>query len=179
MAPAVFSITGAHHGGIRMNEKNKRFDLWPLIVGVIAAIGIIFSPSSGGGITKQPTEPSSVQTTASSGAATAGTTGIAPTTTAPDGPSSSTPLRLLNLTEKVKPGETASITVSGQPDTRYAIEIRLGRNASTASGLEPKTSDPGGVVSWSWRVGPFSERGEYRIVITGGGQTLELPFIVA
>lgn len=162
-----------------MNEKKKRFDLWPLIVGVIAAIGIIFSPSSGGGITKQSTDPSSVQTTAAAGAATNDSAGIASTTSAPGGPSASTPLRLLNLTERVKPGETAAITVSGRPETRYEIEIRFGRNVSTASGLEPKTSDSSGVVSWSWRVGPFSERGEYRILITGGGQTLDLPFTVA
>jgi len=112
-------------------------------------------------------------------AATAATAATAPTAaTATESTTGSSTLRLLNLTSRVKRGETAAITVSGQPGTAYAIEIRLGRNVSTSSGLEPKTADTSGVVSWSWRVGPISELGEYRVVVTGGGQTLDLPFFV-
>lgn len=177
-----------------MSEKKKRFDLWPLIVGVIAAIGIIFSPSTGGGITRQPTDPTAEQTTAAAGANSPAATSVATIATDADAAPNATSatsttsasgaaidgmtLRLLSLTERVKRGETAAITVSGQPGTAYSIEIRLGRHVSTASGLEPKTSDTSGVVSWSWRVGPISEYGEYRIVITGGGQSLDLPFFV-
>lgn len=161
-----------------MNSEKKKFDIWPLVVGVIAAIGIIGS-SSTGGITKQTPEAASTVTTASSTPST-----IIASTLYESGLTSglsratSDSIQLVSLTTPVKAGDEADILILAKPETAYMIEIRYGNSVSTVSGLEKKTADLNGNVRWHWRVGPVSIRGEYLIVITGGGQTLETRFQV-
>ena len=59
----------------------------------------------------------------------------------------------------------ATLAFMGDPDTLYSITVYVKSGASKAKGLEPKTSDATGYVSWSWWVGENSTPGTYKIVI--------------
>lgn len=101
----------------------------------------------------------------------------------PDLPAETAPvtedaLRLLFLTETVKRGEMATVTLRGIPGQTYVITVHYPSSVSTASGLEPKIADENGEVSWSWRIGSRTSEGSHRIVIEGAGQTLTLTFTV-
>lgn len=77
------------------------------------------------------------------------------------------------------PGETATITYIGTPFTSYSISVYYSSSSpSTAKGLERKTSDANGIVSWSWKIGSAVKPGGYRIVIEGGGEETEKFFVV-
>jgi len=164
-----------------MNGDKKKFDIWPLVVGVIAAIGIIGSNSTGG-ITKQTSDRTTVQTTTAISVTTgttvpSGASGVSPSaTTMPF--EENWPIRLISLTSPVKAGAEASIRLTAQPNTEYVIEIRYGSKVSTIAGLDPKTAGPDGLVGWDWHVGSLTTRGEYVILIKGGGETLEARLLV-
>ena len=68
-----------------------------------------------------------------------------------------------------------SITANAadDPTTEYTIAVYYSSGASSADGLEEKTSDESGIVSWSWKIGAKTKAGKWRIVIQGGGETLE------
>ena len=59
----------------------------------------------------------------------------------------------------------ATLAFMGEPNTLYSITVYVKSGASGAKGLEPKTSDETGYVSWSWWVGSSSTPGTYKIVI--------------
>lgn len=73
---------------------------------------------------------------------------------------------------------TATLSFLGDPDTFYSITVYVKSGASKAGGLEPKTSDPTGYVSWSWHVGSSATPGTYRIVITSGEMTQILEYTI-
>lgn len=170
-----------------MQSPLKKKDFWPLIVGTIAAIGIIGSNSTGG-ITKITRESS--ETTA----ATVATAAVHATPTNAARPSGQTTLpgapagtaadlddqgiRLVERTETVKAGEQAGISVIGQPGVTYDIVVAYGKDAGGVSGMEMKQADAEGRVSWQWRVPILSSKGSYTITITGGGQQLTSTIVV-
>lgn len=82
------------------------------------------------------------------------------------------------VSSPVSRNETARISIKGKPDTEYSIKVYYSTSASKASGLENKTSDAEGCVSWSWKVGGATSAGTYRIVISGGDEKLETEFTV-
>lgn len=84
-----------------------------------------------------------------------------------------------SLTSYVSPGEYASISITGAPNTDYSITVTYNSGPSTAKGLYTKTSDNSGYVSWKWKVGTRTAAGTYPIVISGGGQTITESFTVA
>ena len=75
--------------------------------------------------------------------------------------------------------EIATISIVGLPNTRYAITVMYNSGASKAEGLEDKTSDASGRVSWSWKIGGRTAFGTYTATITGGGATKAVQFTVA
>lgn len=81
---------------------------------------------------------------------------------------------LLSMTETVRRGNTATVTVQGEPGKTYTITVYYPSSVSTAKGLEPKTADEDGAVSWSWRVGSRTTVGTHRIEISDGVETLTL-----
>lgn len=92
-------------------------------------------------------------------------------------PPDSSFLRLVSLTEQVPRGQTASITVCGTPYATYRIEVYYATTVSTAKGLEPKTANADGTVTWQWKVGTRTKSGSHRIVIRGSdGESLTLFF---
>lgn len=80
---------------------------------------------------------------------------------------------LISTTSPISRNQTASIDIIGEPNTTYTIEVFYATGKSNAKGLEPKTSSDVGAVSWSWRIGPSLKTGRYKIVISGGGDSLE------
>ena len=80
------------------------------------------------------------------------------------------------LTDKVKRGNRATLSVSGTPGVTYSIAVYYSSTVSTAKGLEPKSADGDGNVTWSWNVGSRTKPGEHRIVISGGGERITLYF---
>ena len=82
------------------------------------------------------------------------------------------------LTTPIKINAKATVRIKGKPDTEYKISVFYSSAASTAKGLEAKISDGDGMVSWTWKVGARTKEGEYRIVISGGGETFTTYFRV-
>lgn len=87
-----------------------------------------------------------------------------------------TVLKLVSVTSPVNRNENATLTIIGKPNTEYKISVYYSTSASTASGLEKKTSDANGNVSWTWKVGGKTNAGEHRIVISGGDEKIETSF---
>ena len=85
----------------------------------------------------------------------------------------------LEWPENTTRNEIVTVTIQGQPDTVYDIEVYYRSGASTAEGLEAKTSDSDGYVTWTWKVGGSTTAGTYRIVVTGGGKTGSVNFTVS
>lgn len=69
-------------------------------------------------------------------------------------------------------GSNATLSITGKPNTSYSIMVVYSSGASTAHGLEDKTSDASGKVSWAWKVGPKTKKGTYNITVSGGGQNV-------
>ena len=77
-----------------------------------------------------------------------------------------------------KRNQTATVTVKGKANTLYSIEVYYSSGKSTAAGLEDKTSDENGQVSWTFKVGGRTTPGEYKMIISDGNETAELKFTV-
>lgn len=87
-----------------------------------------------------------------------------------------TVLTIISVSSPVGRNETAILTIKGKPNTEYSINVYYSTQASTASGLEKKTSDNNGVVVWEWKVGGSTKSGAHRIVVIGGGERAETKF---
>lgn len=77
-----------------------------------------------------------------------------------------------------KRNQTATVSITGKPNAEYSITVYYSSGASEAAGLENKTSDSNGNVSWSWKIGGKTAPGTYRIVFAGGGERSEQTFTV-
>lgn len=82
------------------------------------------------------------------------------------------------LTTPIKINAKATVRIKGKPDTEYKISVFYSSAASTAKGLEAKISDGDGIVSWTWKVGARTKEGDFKIVISGGGETFTTYFRV-
>ena len=69
--------------------------------------------------------------------------------------------------------EYATLSISAEPNTKYSISVYYSSGKSSAGGLESKTSDENGNVSWTWKIGGRTNPGTYRVVIEGGGSRIE------
>lgn len=87
-------------------------------------------------------------------------------------------IKLIYLTDSVSAGGTARISIQGEPYSDYFITVVYNSGASEAKGLDAKTSDEEGKVSWSWKVGTKTEPGIYPIYIDGLGGEFKTYFEV-
>ena len=80
-------------------------------------------------------------------------------------PTAST-LRITSVTSQVHGGVNATVTAQTAPgaDCRIAVTYRSGR--SRAKGLVRKMADDSGEISWTWRVGTKSTRGDWPMDIS-------------
>lgn len=77
---------------------------------------------------------------------------------------------VLTKTTPVMAGNSATITVLGNPNETYTIEFyEEGSTPSVASGLEAKKSNNAGFVSWTFSVSPLCSAGEKKIIIKEKG----------
>lgn len=81
---------------------------------------------------------------------------------------STSDINLVSLTSPVSRGNNATISIKGLPNTAYDIDVMYSSGASKASGLEDKTSDSEGNVSWTFKVSSNVKVGTYEVKITDG-----------
>ena len=93
---------------------------------------------------------------------------VAVTSTAPKASGS---LTVTKAPGTVAPGSKASVTIKGTPGQSYSIAVHYSSGISKADGLEDKTADSNGNVTWQWEVGPKTKAGTFNVNISGGGQT--------
>ena len=92
---------------------------------------------------------------------------------APETGNAETPLHVVALTSPITKNKTATLDAVGKPNTTYSITVIYATANSEARGIEPKKSNPDGQVSWSWKIGASVKPGSYKIVLEGGGETVE------
>ena len=77
-------------------------------------------------------------------------------------------ISLVSLDSPVSRGSDVTVSVKGLPNTTYDIDVIYSSGASKASGLEDKTSDSEGNVSWTFKVSSNVKPGTYEVKITDG-----------
>jgi competence protein ComEC len=87
-------------------------------------------------------------------------------------------LQILSWPETIGRNETGSVKIKGKANTEYKITVYYKSGPSSASGLEAKTSDAEGYVSWTWKVGGRTSPGTFKIVVEGGGEKATVEFTV-
>jgi len=87
-------------------------------------------------------------------------------------------ITLVSLTSPIGRNQTAKISIKGVPNTEYSISVYYSTSESSAAGLEDKISDTNGNVSWEWKIGGKTSSGDYRIVISGDGESSTFYFTV-
>jgi len=80
-------------------------------------------------------------------------------------------LKVISLTSPIDAGDYATIDVQGKAGKQYSITVYYKSGPSTAEGLDSKTADSDGLVSWTWKVGIKTSAGSWKIVISGDGKT--------
>jgi len=77
------------------------------------------------------------------------------------------------------PGGTVSVSAEAAPGARCGIEVRLPSGAlSHAPGLEPRSADAAGQVSWSWQLGLSTRPGTGAITVACNGRSSSVPLEV-
>ena len=85
-------------------------------------------------------------------------------------------LKLVSVTTPCENGSNATLSIIGKPNTEYKISVFYSSGPSKAKGLEQKTSDANGNVSWTWKVGANTTAGVHKITISGGDEVLDTSF---
>lgn len=129
--------------------------------------------SSISGISSTATSSSATETSKSSSSLSSIVKSSAPESSAPakaSKPAAATnqKLTVTSAPGTVSKGSTASISIKGKPTTRYSIAVHYSSSVSKASGLEAKTSDANGNVTWSWKIGAKTKPGTYDVIISDG-----------
>ena len=77
-------------------------------------------------------------------------------------------INLVSLTSPISRGSDVTVSIKGLPNTTYDIDVIYSSGPSKASGLEDKTSDSEGNVSWTFKVSSNVKPGTYEVKITDG-----------
>jgi len=90
------------------------------------------------------------------------------------------PLELVAMTSPVPRSTTASLTIQTAAAAGCVIQVRYRSGPSRAGGLEPKTADSNGRITWSWRVGSQTALGEWPVEVAceSGSQRAQLSAIL-
>ena len=75
-------------------------------------------------------------------------------------------LQVISVTSPVTHGANATLIAKTTPGAHCTITVNYKSGPSTASGLEAKTADNLGNVSWTWNVGANTTLGTWTIVVT-------------
>ena len=77
-------------------------------------------------------------------------------------------INLVSLTSPISRGSDVTVSIKGLPNTTYDIDVIYSSGESKASGLEDKTSDSEGNVSWTFKVSSNVKPGTYEVKISDG-----------
>lgn len=77
-------------------------------------------------------------------------------------------INFVGLTSPISRGSDVTVSIKGLPNTTYDIDVMYSSGESKASGLEDKTSDSEGNVSWTFKVSSNVKPGTYEVKITDG-----------
>ena len=83
-------------------------------------------------------------------------------------PSTTNNISLVSMTSPISKGSDVTVSIKGLPNTTYNIDVIYSSGASKASGLEDKTSDSDGNVSWTFKVSSNVKLGTYEVKISDG-----------
>jgi hypothetical protein len=77
-------------------------------------------------------------------------------------------LNMVSMTSTVKPGEMATLTIRTAPNAQCVPTVRSksGMNVSSRLGLDSKTADTQGMVSWSVRIPSGTPAGTWPVEVT-------------
>ncbi len=78
----------------------------------------------------------------------------------------------------VSRNQNATLTAKTSPNTPCSITVHTKSGTSSAQGLNPKNADANGMVSWTWRIGPNTTLGTWRIDVTCNGVTKSTTYTV-
>lgn len=78
-------------------------------------------------------------------------------------------LEIVSVTSPINAGANATIKAQTAPNASCSIVVNYKSGPSTAQGLGPKTADGSGMVSWTWKVGPRTTPGSWRIDVNCNG----------
>jgi len=93
---------------------------------------------------------------------------------------SSSDASIVALTSPVAVGQTANITAQATPGASCSIVYtHPSGKTSTATGLDPKTADANGTVTWTWLISPQTKPlGNGKVVVTCGGKPAEATIVI-
>lgn len=77
-------------------------------------------------------------------------------------------INLVSMISPVSRGSDVTVSIKGLPNTTYDIDVMYSSGESKAKGLEDKTSDSEGKVSWTFKVSSNVKPGTYEVKITDG-----------
>lgn len=90
----------------------------------------------------------------------------------------STSIEFIAWPQTTTRNENVTVTIHGAPYTEYSITVYYKSGASDADGLERKTSDADGYVSWTWHIGGRTSAGTFEITVQGGGEKETVEFTI-
>ena len=79
-------------------------------------------------------------------------------------------LEIISITSPIDRGSEATLVAETAPGAECSITVYYKSGPSEAEGLESKTADANGRVSWSWKVGSRTTPDTYRIVTTASSE---------
>ena len=135
----------------------------------IMAIGIIFSACSN----QSPTQNTPSLTNSQLVLTTATPTNTTVSSTIPTSAKIQLPLQIVSVTSPVLAGSNATLVAKTAPGANCIIAVYYSSQQSEAQGLTAKPADANGDVSWTWKVGPNTQKSSYKIDVTAslGGQS--------
>ncbi len=78
------------------------------------------------------------------------------------------PVKFVTVRSPVPHGGQALVTIQTRPATYCAIAVIYKSGSSKAAGLDPQTSDAGGKITWTWKVGTRTTPGTWPIIVECG-----------
>lgn len=87
-------------------------------------------------------------------------------------------IELIRSPGYVRRNEMATITIKGEPFTKYRITVIYPSGESTAKGLNDQWSDRNEYVTWQWKIGGQTSFGLHRAIITDEKNTITVYFRV-
>jgi cardiolipin synthase len=125
-------------------------------------------------ITTTPKAVVAVETAANSDYA-AGTT-VSPIVPVPS-PGGGSPVTITSFESSVSPGAEDSLSVRAKPNDACDLVVTLPSGyISESHGLGVARANAGGVVTWTWEIGPSTDSGTARAVVTCGDARVQRSF---